>query len=103
MIILNEHVHLNMIDVYQKNRNSIQVMSQSYGHHPETSIRRKISNRDAFLSKFLNEIFFSLQQSDSRNLIPQQGYSRSLSPEGVFSTPGLGQIVHRRIMHLFHS
>src|SRR3954466_1854616 len=43
------------------------------------------------------------QQGDSRNLIPQQGCSRLLSPEGVISTPGLGQIVHRRIMHIPHS
>src|SRR4051812_11880669 len=56
MIILNEHEHLNMIDVYKKNRNNTQVISQSFGHHPETSIKRKIPNRDAFLSKFLNKI-----------------------------------------------
>src|SRR3954471_11186083 len=86
----------------RKNRNSIQVMSQSFGHHPENSIRRKIPNRNAFLSKFLNKIFLS-KQSDSRNLIPQKGCFRLLSPEGVISTPGLGQIVHRRIMHLPHS
>src|SRR3954470_390019 len=86
----------------RKNRNSIQVMSQSFGHHPETSIRRKIPNRNAFLSKFLNKIFLS-KQSDSRNLIPQQGCSILLSPEGVISTPRLGQIVHRNIIHLPHS
>src|SRR3954470_16387078 len=35
-----------------------------------------------------------------RSLIPQQGCSRLLSSEGVIPAPGLGQIVHRRIMHL---
>src|SRR3954471_1337456 len=35
-----------------------------------------------------------------RSLIPQQGYSRLLSSEGEIPAPGLGQIVHRRIMHL---
>src|SRR3954471_20751283 len=84
----------------RKNRNSIQVMSQSSGHHPESSIRREIPTRNTFLSKFLKKIS---KRSDSRNLIPQQGCSRLLSPEGVISTLGLGQIVHQRIMHLPHS
>src|SRR3954468_14063211 len=75
MITLNEHVHLNMIDVYRKNRNSIQVMSQSFGHHPETSIRRKIPNRDAFLSKFLNEIFS-----------PTKRFEKPYSPAGLFKS-----------------
>src|SRR3954469_13848958 len=56
----------------RKNRKSIQVMSQSFGHHPETSIRRKIPKRNAFLTKFLNTTFLS-KQSDSRNLIPPAG------------------------------
>src|SRR3954470_3835523 len=38
-----------------------------------------------------------------RSLIPQQGCSRLLSSEGVIPAPGLGQIVHQRIMHLPHS
>src|SRR3954470_15905789 len=38
-----------------------------------------------------------------RSLIPQQGCSRLLSSKGVIPAPGLGQIVHRRIMHLPHS
>src|SRR3954462_9121794 len=53
----------------RKNRNSIQVMSQSSGHHSESSIRRKIPKRNTFLSKFLDKIFLS-KRSDSRNLIP---------------------------------
>src|SRR3954469_20540847 len=86
----------------RKSRNSIQVMSQSFGHHPETSVRRKIPKRNAFLSKFLNKIF-SPNEVIREILFPQQGCSRLLSPEGVISTPGLGQIMHQRIMHLPHS
>src|SRR4051812_14407921 len=102
MIILNEHMHLNMIDVYQEKQeqhsgNVPIIWTSSRNQH-----QKKIPKRNAFLSKFLNKIFLS-KQSDSRNLIPQQGCSRLLSPEGVVSTPGLGQIVHRRIMHLPHS
>src|SRR3954471_22024371 len=55
-----------------------------------------------FSANSSKKIFLS-KQSDLRNLIPQQGRSRLLSPEGVISTPGLGQIAHRRIMHLPYS
>src|SRR3954469_16071092 len=89
MIILNEHMHLNMIDVYQE--------KQEYHSGNVPIIWREIPKRNTFLSKFLKKIS---ERSNSRNLIPQQGCSRLLSSEGVISTPGLGQIVHRRIMHL---
>src|SRR3954465_15575898 len=63
MIILNEHMHLNMIDVYKKNRNNSQVMSQSYGHHPETSIKSspreiRFSSRFFLSNKVIRETLF---------------------------------------------
>src|SRR4051812_44353627 len=58
--------------------------------------------------KFPRETHFSANSSKKdflfkRSLIPQQVCSRLLSSEGVIPAPGLGQIVHRRIMHLPHS
>src|SRR3954467_3366171 len=95
MIILNEHMHSNMIDVYQEKQ------EWHSGNVPiiwTLSHQKKIPKRNAFLSKFLKKIFPS-----KRSLIPQQGCSRLLSSEGVIPAPGLGHIVHRRIMHLPHS
>src|SRR3954464_7273719 len=66
MIILNEHVHLNMIDVYQENRNGIQEMSRSSGHYP---IRRK----------FPRETHFSANSSKRFSL-----QKKSYSPVGLF-------------------
>src|SRR3954469_20217363 len=57
MIILNEHMHSNMIDVYQKNRNGIQEMSRSSGHYP---IRRKFPRETHFSEKSSKR--FSLQK-----------------------------------------
>src|SRR3954451_5556558 len=90
MIILNEHVHLNMIDVYQEKQewHSGNVPTIWTSFH-----QKKIPKRNASLKDFLFK----------RSLIPQQGCSRLLSSEGVIPAPGLGQIVHRRIMHLPHS
>src|SRR4051812_37706502 len=95
MIILNEHMHLNMIDVYQEKQ------EWHSGNVPiiwTSSHQKKTTKRNAFLSKFLKKDFLF-----KRSLIPQQGCSRLLSSEGVIPAPGLGQIVHRRIMHLPHS
>src|SRR3954465_14407612 len=95
MIILNEHVHLNMIDVYQEKTgmefrkcpNYLDIIP-SEENHQEKHISQQIPQKD-FLFK--------------RSLIPQQVCSRLLSSEGVIPAPGLGQIVYRRIMHLPHS
>src|SRR3954470_19236484 len=95
MIILNEHMHLNMIDVYQEKQ------EWHSGNVPiiwTLSHQKKIPKRNTFLSKFLKKDFLS-----KRSFIPQQDCSRLLSSEGVIPAPGLGQIVHRRIMHLPHS
>src|SRR4051812_4799684 len=81
----------------RKNRNSIPDMSQLFGHYPKPASEGSFPNRDTFLNKSLKKISFE------RSPIPQQGCSRLLSSEGVISAPKLGQIVHRRIMHLPHS
>src|SRR3954466_2129675 len=95
MIILNEHMHLNMIDVYQEKQEwhsgNVPIIRTSFH-------QKKIPKGNAFLSKFLKKDFLF-----KRSLIPQQVCSRLLSSEGVIPAPGLGQIVHRRIMHLPHS
>src|SRR3954468_15848723 len=95
MIILNEHMHSNMIDVYQEKQEwhsgNVPIIRTSFH-------QKKIPKRNAFLSKFLKKIF-----SSKEVLSPQQGCSRLLSSEGVIPAPGLGQIVHRRIMYLPHS
>src|SRR4051812_37705354 len=78
----------------RKNRNGIQEMSQSVGHH---SIRRKFPRETHFSANSSKR--FSLQKKS----YSPAGCSRLLSSEGVIPTPRLGQIVHRRIMHLPHS
>src|SRR3954470_6894572 len=84
MIILNEHMHSNMIDVYQEKQEwhsgNVPIIWTSFH-------QKKIPKRNAFLSKFLKKIF-----SSKRSLIPQQGCSRLLSSEGVIPAPGLGQV-----------
>src|SRR3954470_9967618 len=82
MIILNEHVHLNMIDVYQEKQ------EWHSGNVPTiwTSFHQK---------KIPREMHFSANSSKKdflfkRSLIPQQGCSRLISSEGVIPAPGLG-------------
>src|SRR4051812_15816522 len=79
----------------RKNRNGIQEMSRSSGHHP---IRRKIPKGNTFLSKFLKRIFSSKEVLSPSRVVPEL-----LSSEGVIPAPELGQIMHRRIMHLPYS
>src|SRR3954471_21825014 len=95
MIILNEHMHSNMIDVYQEKQEwhsgnvpIIWTLSHQKKNSQEKRISQQIPQKD-FLFK--------------RSLISQQVCSRLLSSEGVIPAPRLGQIVHRRIMHLPHS
>src|SRR3954466_6918826 len=78
----------------RKNRNSIQEMSRSSGHH---SIRRKSPRETHFSANSSKR--FSLQKKS----YSPAGCSRLLSSEDVIPAPGLGQIVHRRILHLPHS
>src|SRR3954464_941187 len=93
MINLNERMHSNMI--YQEKQ------EWHSGNVPIiwTSSHQKKNSQEKRISQQIPQKDFLFQ----RSLIPQQGCSRLLSLEGVIPAPGLGQIVHRRIMHLPHS
>src|SRR3954471_14857795 len=67
MLILNEHMHLNMIGVYQEKQewHSGNVPISWTSFH-----QKKIPKRNAFLSKFLKKIFSSKEVLSPNRVVP---------------------------------
>src|SRR3954463_2302497 len=67
MIILNEHMHSNMIDVYQEKQEwhsgNVPIIWTSFH-------QMKIPKRNAFLSKFLKKIFSSKEVLFPSRFVP---------------------------------
>src|SRR4051812_1523254 len=67
MIILNERVHLNMIDVYQEKQ---EWHSENVPISWTSSHQKENSKRNAFLSKFLKKIFPSKEVLFPSRFVP---------------------------------